>query len=131
MRKTKKILLVLAACVTFAFAALVVIFLDELFTQAALLPETEELIGAKVVAPYVKAGGAGVEVITFGDVRPGSRAARAGIAPGDVLVSDRTMGSFCKRVLSSRGRSVEIQVVHGGDGVEIEKRSRRHLRLDL
>lgn len=106
-------------------------FILEMSTQAALLPRVEQRIGAQIGSPYVTLGKQDREVIVFSAVKAGSPTALAGIANGDIVVEDVSIGGLCRRFDQSVGKTVVVRVTTGGNGPELDLRTHRDAKIVL
>jgi len=122
-----------AAVVAFGAAVYFVLwpFAVEMVTQVRLLPRVERRIGAYIVSPTVKVGGWYREVKAFASVVPGGACSKAGITSDDIIVSEESIGSLCKRLQGPAGTRVVVEVVPGGPGPKIEERPKRQVVIVL
>ncbi len=84
----------------------------------------EEDLGFTHGSPYVWIGDSewGTEVMTLEKVSPSGVLAKAGIKEGDIPLDDLSITEFYRMLVRSRGKTVTIKVVPGGDGPPLNER---------
>lgn len=95
--------------------------------QVTYRPEIEAELGFTTDSPWVKAGGAKVEVFTIHPVHDGYMD-KIGFRDGDIITS-HSLTKFYKMLYTQRERTVSVSVVDGGDGLPIKERKVRTLRF--
>ena len=96
----------------------------------------EKELGFTHGSPYVRSGDRKFEVFTFEQVAPSGIFGRAGIRNGYIPVSvagETHLGStkFYRLLEASRGQTVEIKIVPGGDGDEIASRPVQSVTFEM
>lgn len=92
-------------------------------------PELRSEFGFVSGSPYVRAGEKEVEVFTIHPVK-GGYLDKVGFRDGDIVTSDSITG-FYKLLYNSRGETVSVQVVKGGDGAPIDQREIKTLTFTI
>ena len=80
-------------------------------------------------SPYVSTGKKEIEVLTIHPVK-GGYLDKVGFRDADIVTSESITG-FYKLLHKSRGRTISVQVVNGGDGAPIDQRETRTLTFEI
>ncbi len=92
-------------------------------------PGLEQQFGFTHGSPYVDSGGDYREVFTLHPTKDGNLS-KAGFEDGDIVRSHKITG-FYKLLHQSKGKTVSVTVVEGGDGIRIEDRKERVLTINV
>ena len=122
-----RVLVVILAIPAFGFAAIMSLFIYEMWTQASLGPVVESRFGFKLGTPYVLAGTESIEVMTISSVASDGAFDLAGVAEGEIVVSPERLGSFYRNLNLPAGEAVSFKLVDGGDGPPLDQRRAREL----
>ena len=97
--------------------------------QSKYGPELRNEFGFASGSPYVRAGEKEIEVFTIHPAK-GGFLDKVGFMDGDIVTSE-SITRFYKLLYNSRGRTISIQVVKGGDGPSIDLRETRTLKFTI
>ena len=100
-----------------------------LLYQSEYGPELNSELGFIHGSPYVYAGGKTVEVFTIYPIK-GGFLDKVGFREGDIITSESITG-FYKLLYHSRGKSISVRMVNGGDGPPISKREIKSLTFTV
>ncbi len=92
-------------------------------------PEIRSEFGFAHGSPYVHAGKKEIEVLTIHPVK-GGYLDKVGFRDGDIVTSESITGLY-KLLHNSRGETISVQVVKGGDGAPIDQRETRTLTFEI
>ena len=106
------------------------------YWQVIIGSPIEKELGFTHGSPYVRIGDRAVEVLTFEQVAPSGILGRAGIQNGSIPVSlagETRLGisKFYRLLEASRGQTVEIKIVPGGDGDIIASRPVQSVTFEM
>jgi len=93
-------------------------------------------LGFQIGSPYYTIGGEkGVELFVIESVAPGGIFDKARVRSGDFPVAPpgerESFNEFFRRLEEARGGTATFDVVNGGDGPELEHRTRRTIRVNV
>lgn len=112
------------------------IFGQAMYWQVMVGTPIKNELGFTHGSPYVRAGDRTIEVLTFEQVSPSGIVGRAGIQNRSIPVSvagkTRLGCTTLYRILeASRGQTIEIKVVPGGDGEDIAFRPVQSILVEM
>jgi hypothetical protein len=94
--------------------------------QTELGPELRQLYGFSTGTPIVKAGDEYIEVLTIYPEK-GGVIEKAGFKNGDIILSTTLTGFY--QALHQKSYPISYNVVNGGDGIAMAKRTRRTVTI--
>jgi membrane-associated protease RseP (regulator of RpoE activity) len=110
---------------------------SSLYYQVYCGVRLEHDLGVRIGSPYVKIEDStlssliGTEVMTFEKLAPDSPLARAGIKEGDIPLDDLSFTEFYRMLEQSRGKTIRITVVPGGNGPDLNARPRKTVEFTV
>ena len=121
-----------ASFAVFIAAWFVCLVLSSLYWQVAVGKTIERELGFQHGTPYIQEAGASYprEVLTIESVTSGGTLDQAGFKNGDV-VRGLSINGLLQLLHHNRGKSVIIQVVDGGDGLPLNHRPEREVKLTV
>jgi hypothetical protein len=98
--------------------------------QGAIAKHLECDLGFGHAGTYIRSGNSAIGPLSITGIVPGGRFDQAGFQNGDIVIGQSATGFF-KLLHKSRGQSVEIFVVDGGDGAILKERNKRRVLLTV
>jgi len=119
----KKLLIPFITILVLATGYALVLFGHEMCLQVTVRPKIEKELGFTLGTPYVDDGSPRKsEVIAISTVSTNGILHKNGVQPGDIIVREKTIGNFCKRLDQPHGEEVTLYLVSDGDGLPVQQR---------
>jgi S1-C subfamily serine protease len=96
--------------------------------------ELQRDLGFRHGTPLYTVNGAHTEVMDVSTVKPGGAFAKAGFKTGDIFLDLRerhSISELYQLLENSRGKTITLRVVPGGNGPPLEQRPVRSIRLKV
>jgi len=96
--------------------------------------DLERDLGFRVGTPYYNINGKGTEVMDVQSVQPSGVFAKAGFRAGDVFLdfrSNNSINELYRHLAASRGKTITLCVVPGGNGLPLAQRSVRSITFKV
>lgn len=128
-KASKAVFISVGAFVLIILVFFAVSFYKEMKLQITLGPVIKKEFGFDTDSPYIRINGSRGEVGTIVNIKPGGVFDKAGFLENDILREPYLFGDLYLLLDSSRGKTVTIKVVPGGDGPPLKKRKVRAIKF--